>query len=211
MTMPVLDGSHVINQSWWTSEAGSGSPYFMSLETGLIKSAYFTLTPQITIFAFSTVNNYGNGPAGGCYNLECSAFIQYPDTPALGEPVNLTGFDVILQYKIIPEGYELDLTLTDESGSAEIPIGYYPYSRYSTNDPQTDNPFRYFSAGAEIEAGNLIDQFQINGTLYYLAYNDTNYLPVNGYVLPNPNPPYYGANVVYNPSIDNYLLNFFTN
>ena len=207
MVMPVLDGSHVINQSWWTSD--NERPYLMTLETGLIKSAYFTQNETVSIFVFSTVSGYGPGPAGGCYNLSCGDFIQYPNTPALGVPITPTNGTYKFTYQAINQGYEMVLSFSSPTDNWSYPIGYYPRERYSTDNPLTDNPFVIYSAGAEIEAGNQVDQFYINGTLYAMYYNLTNILPIGDYFSPH-NSQIYLGNIIWDSSINNNNLQFYT-
>lgn len=210
MIMPVLDGSHVINQSWWVSN--DERPYLMTLETGLIKSAYFTQNIAITIFVFSTVSGYGPGPAGGCYNLSCGDFIQYPNTPALGAPITPSNGSYTFTYQAIAEGYEMVLTYTSNTNSTDnwsYPIGYYPSSRYSTTNPLTNNPFVSYQAGAEIETGNNIDQFLINGAVYGIYYNLTNMLPIGSFNSPH-NSQIYLANIIWNPLLNNNTVQFYT-
>ena len=166
---------HSLNQFWFANNTyDQGGPTYTT-EFGIIASAYFTTPASTSIFVFASVDNYGSN---SCYNVECSNFVQFPNTPVLGSPTN-TSVDYLFQvthttlssYSSSPANY-LTLTTHNSSGnnaanSSSVLLGYYSDSLYPSV-PQ------YFSAGAEVYASS-----PNNGTKMYGNYM-TPYVGYNG-------------------------------
>jgi len=163
------DQSHIINQIWWTNHAGSGDLDFASIEAGIITSNYFTDSVQTTLFIYSTNNDYN----GGGYNLIPGMFVQYPNTPALGTPID-TSNHYAIKFRIIPEGYELDLYISPDTSDDYIAMGYYPYSYYSDRPATETNYMRFFSVGAEIyHDSSSSNVLHAGGTIHGVAIDST--------------------------------------
>ena len=162
------DQSHIINQMWLTTHAGSGDADFMSIEAGLIISSYFTNSSQPTLFIYSTTDDYNTG----CYNLGCGMFVQYPNTPSLGTPVDPKNHFAI-KLRVTDIGYEVDLYPSNANEDKFIAIGYYPYSNYSNLPPTQSNPFRWLSVGAEIYRNNPRNQLRAGGIIHGVGFDST--------------------------------------
>lgn len=168
---------HSLNQFWFTNNTYQQSIPTYSVEFGIIASAYFTNPASTSIFVFASVDNYGNN---SCYNVECSNFVQFPNTIVLGAPTN-TQIDYIFQvthttlntYSNSP-AYYLTLTMhnslnNNTNNSSSILLGYYADSIY----PSVNDLPQYFSAGAEVYADEPHDGTRMYGNymIPYVGYN----------------------------------------
>lgn len=173
------DADHSLDQFWFVNRTYQESVPTYSVEFGIIASAYFTTPASTSIFVFASVDDYGSN---SCYNLECSNFVQFPNTPVLGSPTD-TRLDYIFQVThttlnqyLNSPAYYLTLLSHDASSnspnnSASVLLGYYADSIY----PSPTVLPQYFSAGSEVYALE-----PNNGTLMYGNYME----PYIGYTGP---------------------------
>jgi hypothetical protein len=168
---------HSLDQFWLLNRTYQQSIPTYSVEFGIMASAYFTSAASTGIFVFASVDNYGNN---SCYNLECSNFVQFPNTPVLGIPTDTTVdylFQVthatLSQYLNSPAYY---LTLVNHNpfnknstSSESVLLGYYADSIY----PDMNDLPKYFSAGTEVYAAQPNDGTQMYGNYMepYIGYN----------------------------------------
>lgn len=166
---------HSLDQFWFTNNTYQQAIPTYSVEFGIISSAYFTNTASTSIFVFASIDNYGND---SCYNIECSNFVQFPNTPVLGNPAN-TNLDYIFQVThttfnqyLNSPAYYLTLVSHDSNNatnSSSVLLGYYADSIY----PSSNDLPRYFSAGAEVYADRPDNGTQMYGNYMhpYIGYN----------------------------------------
>ena len=157
---PNAHGDHSLTQFWLINKS-----YTNSVEFGVFASTYFTYPePTTSFFIYASVDAYGSK---SCYNLGCPNFIQAPDTPVLGAPININ-VDYIFQvdHRIggAQSGFYLTLGYYDPAlnnpQTTYIVMGYYPDSIYQ--NPELPNQF---SVGAEVYAAA-----PQNGTIIYGNY-----------------------------------------
>jgi hypothetical protein len=169
---------HSLDQFWFTNRTYQQSIPTYSVEFGIMASAYFTNPASTSIFVFASIDNYGSN---SCYNIICPNFVQFPNTPILGNPTN-TNVDYIfqvthstlIQYLNAP-AYYLTLSTHDASNnnrdtSSSILLGYYADSLY----PAPSDLPQYFSAGAEVYADEPHDGTKMYGNYMtpYVGYTD---------------------------------------
>ncbi len=160
---------HSLDQFWFTNNTYQQSIPVYSAEFGIIASQYFTASASTSIFVFASVDDYGSA---SCYNVECSNFVQMPNTPVLGNPTD-TGLDYLFevthttltQYLNQPAYYYTltthDAATKNPAASVSVLLGYYADSVY----PYLNELPKYFSAGSEVYSTE-----PRNGTLMYGNY-----------------------------------------
>lgn len=119
-------GSQVFSlaQHWYAG----GSPV-QTVECGwqVFPQKYQTIKP--VLFVYWTADNYGQT---GCYNLECSAFVQTSSSWALGselDTLSTTGgqqFELEIAWHLVDGNWWLYLNGTSSSNA----VGYYPTSLF---------------------------------------------------------------------------------
>jgi hypothetical protein len=165
-----------VNQMWWLTNTDGGVDT-MSLETGWITSNYTTANVTTSLFVFSTVDGYSDGPddkydyAGG--------FIGYSGAPTLGTPLSSVHFK--FSFSLVPGvGYELELFPFTKSssgvyhmGDVGIPVGLFPLERFPTVPV-----FNFLQAGAACHTVNK-SMAAMRGTIHGFRANNRGF-PVAG-------------------------------
>jgi Neprosin len=124
----VADGQMSLSQLWVTSLDGDDK---QTLEAGWQVMPDKWRTDRAALFIYHTTANYKSGT--GCYNLDCTGFVQIANNVYLG-----SGFDHYSATDGTQWGFELQFK-RGENGSwwlfyrgpdAWIPVGYYPKSLF---------------------------------------------------------------------------------
>ncbi len=141
-------GVFSLSQHWYT--AGSGSSK-QTVEGGwqVYPGKYGTTNP--VLFIFYTPDNYANG----CYNLDCSGFVQINNSWVIGGsllPYSTNGgtqYIIRMQWQL----YEGNWWLFLQGSGDYVAVGYYPASAY--NNGAITNHASYIKYGGEtVENGS---------------------------------------------------------
>lgn len=135
-------GVFSLSQHWYT--AGSGDSK-QTVEGGwqVYPGKYSTDNP--VLFIYYTPDNYSSG----CYNLDCSGFVQINNTWVLGGSLLPTSAEGGTQYIIRMQWqlYEGNWWLYVQGSGDYIAVGYYPESVY--NSGPVTNYASYIKYGGE--------------------------------------------------------------
>jgi hypothetical protein len=137
------DDGFSLSQTWVVRGSGADTE---TVETGLQKwSSRFDASGQPSFFIYFTPDNYG---AGGCYNLECSGFVQTSSSVVIGQHYATTSVSSGAQQEIRLMFYK-----DGENGHWWLAyngnwVGYYPRDLFDSNGLREHGD--YLAFGGEV-------------------------------------------------------------
>jgi len=138
-------GVFSLSQQWYTGGSGGS---LQTVEGGwqVFPNKYGTSNPAL--FIFYTPNNYSSG----CYNHDCSAFVQVNNTWVLGGSISPQSTDGGTQYIIRMQWqlYQGNWWLFVKGSGDYIAVGYYPGSKF--NGGQLTKNAQWVKFGGETDS-----------------------------------------------------------
>ncbi len=119
------DARFSLSQHWYSSGSGATT---QTIEGGWVVYEQKFNTEDPVLFIYYTPDNYSTG----CYNLDCTAFVQVNNSWVLGgrlapqSSIDGTQYIIRMQWQLFEGNWWLFLQGT----GAYIPVGYYPGTLY---------------------------------------------------------------------------------
>ncbi|HZU02962.1 MAG TPA: neprosin family prolyl endopeptidase [Ktedonobacteraceae bacterium] len=177
---PNPNGGFSLSQHWYAGGTGDNT---QTAEGGWINYPDKFGTQLSVLFIYYTADNYKNT---GCYNLDCTAFVQINNNWTLGGPFDHYSsyggdqYGFTLQYKYYQGNWWLFLK---GSGDYEA-VGYYPGSIYNngqlaSNAQEVDYGGETYTSGSDLPqmgSGNFASQgwqqAAFQNTIFYIPRDE---------------------------------------